>query len=549
MSIKVNKTMKTISISGSFTDFFSRNYIYIDKTETIYKLLKMQKKVFISRPRRFGKSTTLDAIGTLFEKGVDPYFKGTWIYDKWTESTYPVLKISFLDYSVTDINEFKRRFIKDISTFAKKYNVEGYREDIETDGSLASLLYALKEHNQSIVFLIDEYDCQLVANIDNPNLYEKFREIIRRIYATFKTYNEAIKFLAVTGVTRLKDATIFSVGSDIVDISNKSAYSQLIGFTKEEIKTFYIDYLKLATAYENNVSVDNVTDTQINAMLDKIAYNYDGYCFDEDYEKKVFSTWSVNNFLQSILEKEKVHFGDYWFDNGGLPSILAKNIEKSKINLFDYLNKDHLIEVSRNSFLNPTSLLDIDNNVLLCQTGYLTLRSSLSSGDSIISLGFPNREIYDSLTQLMAIKVLKKETSVNVDGKNILDVGNAKQIIDLFNTALNTVSYDKFPLNSEASIQGYICVYLKAAGAKVSAEVHSSKGRADLVIERLNRRIVIELKYADSDPLAKTKLNEAIVQIKNRDYGNILPQKELLRIAAVYNADPHVRAIREYQQV
>ena len=97
--------MKTISISGSFTDFFSRNYIYIDKTETIYKLLKMQKKVFLPRPRRFGKSLTLDTIGTLFEKGVDPYFKGTWIYDKWTEPTYPVLKISFLDYSVTDIDE------------------------------------------------------------------------------------------------------------------------------------------------------------------------------------------------------------------------------------------------------------------------------------------------------------------------------------------------------------------------------------------------------------------------------------------------------------
>lgn len=149
----------------------------------------------------------------------------------------------------------------------------------------------------------------------------------------------------------------------------------------------------------------------------------------------------------------------------------------------------------------------------------------------------------------MAIKALKKETSVNVNGKNILDEGNVKQIIDLFNTALNTVSYDKFPLNSESSVQGYICIYLKAAGAKVSSEVHSSKRRADLVIERLNRRIVIELKYADSDPFAKTKLNEAIEQIKNRDYGNILSQKELLRIAAVYNADPHVRAIKDYQQV
>ena len=88
--------MKLISNSGSFTDFYNKNRIYVDKTETIYNLLTTQDKVFISRPRRFGKSLTLDTIATLFQYGVDPYFKNTWIYDKWTESTYPVLKLSFL---------------------------------------------------------------------------------------------------------------------------------------------------------------------------------------------------------------------------------------------------------------------------------------------------------------------------------------------------------------------------------------------------------------------------------------------------------------------
>ena len=109
--------MKTISSSGSFKDFTNDNFIYIDKTKTIYNLLKTKKRVFISRPRRFGKSLTLDTIGTLFEKGVEPYFKGTWIYDKWDESTYPVLRLSFLRYSVSDVEEFKRRLVKDISNF------------------------------------------------------------------------------------------------------------------------------------------------------------------------------------------------------------------------------------------------------------------------------------------------------------------------------------------------------------------------------------------------------------------------------------------------
>ena len=104
----------------------------------------------------------------------------------------------------------------------------------------------------------------------------------------------------MTGVTRLKDVSIFSVGSDIRDITNASAYSQMIGFTRDEIKKYYIDYLKLASTYENKCRVEEVTDTQIESLLDRLAKNYDGYCFDEFYKKKVFNTWSVNSFFQML---------------------------------------------------------------------------------------------------------------------------------------------------------------------------------------------------------------------------------------------------------
>ena len=147
--------MKAISNSGSFTDFLNSSYIYIDKTETIYKLLTMQKKVFISRPRRFGKSLTLDTIGTLFEKGVDPYFKNTWIYDKWSESSLPVLRIDFLKFSVTDINEFKSQFVLCVSNFARKHNVTGYLENndvVRVTGYLVkkSELAKLDQNQQSL---------------------------------------------------------------------------------------------------------------------------------------------------------------------------------------------------------------------------------------------------------------------------------------------------------------------------------------------------------------------------------------------------------------
>ena len=540
--------MKDISSTGSFIDFTLENYIYVDKTEYIPKLVKL-KRVFISRPRRFGKSLTLDTIATLFETGVEPYFKGTWIYDKWTEPTYPVFRLSFLNLDNSSMDLFKKQLNSKITEFANKISVKGYVEKTEPEDSILSLLEKLEEETRQIVILIDEYDYQLTSNINNDELYKQFQQKIKRIYANIKN-KWAIKFLGITGVTRLKDVESFSIGSDINDITNDSAYSQMIGFTRDEIKKYYIDYLKLAASCENNCSVDDVTDTQLESMLDRLAQNYDGYCFDEFYKKKVFSTWSVNSFFQSIIENKFVDFGEYWYDNGGLPSILVNYLKTHELNIFDYLDKNKSLKVTDDDFKNPTALTTINQNVLMCQTGYLTLRSSLNDSN-IIALGIPNGEIYKALNKLLAAKFFKGKIDVTNDAnENILDVGSVEDIISLFNTMVNTVTYDTYPLNSESAVQNYVKAYLLGAKQNVSSEVHQAKGRADLMIETNKRRIVIEFKYAQNEPEAKTKLSEAIEQIKTRDYGNIVPKKAvLLRIAAVFNSDPKVRAFTEYQIV
>ncbi len=543
--------MKKIGDTGSFKNFYENNRIYIDKTEYLYRMLvdNPLERIFVSRPRRFGKSLTLDTVATLFESGVDPYFKGTWIYDKWTEPTYPVFRLNLIEYPKDDLIEFKRRLIKDISNFAFLNKVKNYFEDFSPTGSLKSLLEALAIEHRKIVLLIDEYDCQLTANINNKKIYDSFQEFLREFYGIIKG-KYAIRFLGVTGVTRLKDVSIFSVGSDINDITNDSAYSQMIGFTRDEIKKYYIDYLKLAASCENNCNVDEVTEAQIESMLDMMAQNYDGYCFDEFYKKKVFSTWSVNSFFQSIIENKFVDFGEYWYDNGGLPSILVNYLKTHELNIFDYLDKDKSLKVTDDDFKNPTSLTTINQNVLMCQTGYLTLRSSLNDSN-IIALGIPNGEIYKALNKLLAAKFFKGTIDVTNDAnENILDVGSVEDIISLLNTMVNTVTYDAYPLNSESSVQNYVKAYLLGAKQNVFSEIHQAKGRADLVIETNKRRIVIEFKYAKDETEAKAKLSEAIEQIKTRDYGNIVPRKdELLRIAAVFNADPKVRAFTEFQLV
>ena len=539
--------MKDISSTGSFIDFTLENYIYVDKTVYIPQLVKL-KRVFISRPRRFGKSLTLDTIATLFESGVESYFKGTWIYDKWTEPTYPVLRLNFLDLDKYSLDLFKQKLNSIITAFAQDIKLKGYKEKVEPEDTIYFLLDELRKEKRQIVILIDEYDCQMTANINNETLYKQFQEKIKSFYATIKN-KWPIKFLGITGVTRLKDVEIFSIGSDIRDITNASAYSQMIGFTRDEIKKYYIDYLKLAASYENNCSVEDVTDVQIESMLDMMAQNYDGYCFDEDYEKKVFSTWSVNTFFQTMIEKKKVQFGEYWYDNGGLPSILVNYLKTHKLNSLDYVEKDKTITIKVNDFKNPTSLTSINQNVLMCQTGYLTLRSPVYS-KGFMTLGIPNSEVYNALLSLMALNIFDDTKLENVNEQILSQSKDVGEIIELFNTVLNTVSYDNYPISSEAVVQQLLYMYLKGICNSVSAELHSSKGRADLVIESDNRRIVFEFKYAKNEIEAKVKLSEAIEQIKTRDYGNIVPKKaELLRIAAVFNADPKVRAFTEYHEV
>ena len=541
--------MKDISSTGSFINFYLNNYIYVDKTKYIRDLIKLER-VFISRPRRFGKSLTLDTIATLFETGVEPYFKGTWIYDKWTEPTYPVLRLNFLNFDKNSLEKFNNKLNSKITEFAELNHVTSYKEKEEAEDSIDHLLEQLRLENRQIVILIDEYDCQMTANINNETLYKQFQEKIKSFYANLKD-KLAIKFLGITGVTRLKDVEIFSIGSDINDITNDSAYSQMIGFTRDEIKKYYIDYLKLAASYENNCTVDNVTEAQIESLLDRLAKNYDGYCFDEFYKKKVFSTWSVNKFFQSVVSNKFVYFGEYWYDNGGLPSILVNYLKTHELNSFDYLNKENPITIPVNDFLNPTSLTTINQNVLMCQTGYLTLRSALTSGDLTVDLGIPNGEIYKALNRLLAINFYKEGIYALAKGvRDLLDAGDIEDIIDRFNSVINSVSYDHFPINSEAAVQNYLYLFLIGAGIETTTESHSSKGRADLIIETKNRRLVFELKYAQNETEAKTKLTDAVEQIKARDYGNTEPKKaELLRIAAVFNADPKVRAFTEYQQV
>ena len=523
------KEIKEIADGQSFENIISDNQIYVDKTQDIYNLLKIKSRLFFSRPRRFGKSLVLDTIATLFGKGVEPYFKDTWIYDKWKEETYPVLRLNFIEYSNIDFQEFQNSFLGDIADFAQDLELKKFKLKSTISDTLKSLFKALVDRR--IVILIDEYDAQLTANINNEELYNTFQQSLRDLYGTLKGKKQ-IKFLGITGVTRLKDVSIFSVGSDILDVSFHSLTASIVGFTREEIVKYYFDYLNLGVSIEQSKPIEEVTNDEREQFLNKIALEYNGYCFDEDNEIKVFSTWSVNSFFNDIKLKRKVNLKDYWYDNGGTPSILVNYLKTHKLDLLEFKPKEFLL--TYDNFINPTSLQTIDQKTLLVQIGYLTLKSKIVSGNGV-KVGLPNNEVYRALVCASFLKTFGFPIYLPDESIKKLKHGSPQDIIEIISSIIHTVPYDHDPITTETILRDLVYMFFVGARVSTTPEFPNSDGRSDLEIEFMERRIVFEFKYAKTTNDAKTKLTLAKKQIIEKDYGNHAPFKNYIRFALVYN--------------
>ena len=535
--------MRKIAQTKSFKNLIDSDCIYIDKTEQIFNLLQTDR-IFISRPRRFGKSLMLDTIGTLFESGVDPYFRNTWIYDKWTDSKYPVLRFDFLKYT-EDYKEFANLFCKNVRLFARKLDIT---DSITAKPSpvevMFDLLKALNEHGIRIVILIDEYDSQLAANINDPELYEKFRIQLRNLYGVMKD-DPSIRFLGITGVTRLKDVSIFSAGSDINDLSYYKPVSTIAGFTREEIRKYYTDYIDLAVSLEKGKPQEQVTESERDELLDRLSEEYDGYCFDSFYENKVFSTWSVIKFFKETAETRMMVIRNYRYDNGGMPTVLAKYLETHSIRLEDYAGD---IDVGFSDFWDPSSLLDMRQEVLMCQIGYLTVKSPVPDGNQV-TIGIPNKEVRRSFEKILVRRIFVRADFSRIRNERLFSEASPADIVQRLNELFNTISYENYQHIDEKTIQGMLHAYFIGADQPVRTEVQSAAGRSDIILEYDSRRLVLELKYAGSEADCSRKLSEAVGQIKNRKYGDTLPEKPVLKLALVFNGDSSVRQFTHYEEV
>lgn len=546
--------MKKIPIGRSgIKTIVDGNYIYVDKTKEIKFLIDNYDFAFFSRPRRFGKSLTIDTVETLFTYGVDPYFKNSYIAGKnddgtprWNYKTCPVIRLDFSSFTSSpyDLSIFREKFTALLRSYDKKYGMEPTQLEIDLPQTFDTFVSKLLEkYPGGFVLLIDEYDFNLNSLVDNNDLFEQFRLEIRNFYSKIKEskISDHIIFMLVTGVTRFKDVAMFSAGSNIRDVTYNSNLSTIVGYTREEIEYYFKEYIDAVLEKQFNCKISELDKEKYqyykNNLLDNLALNYDNICYDERGEKSVFSTWSINNFFNETINKEELEFDDYWFESGGIPTILVKYLQNHLIDFSHFKNKQ--IVVQSEKFINPTSFQSMDLNVLMAQTGYLSLTKGYKLKDGAV-LSIPNNELRRALASHTVTNVFENYfTNEKVNIEKYLAKASVKDLVNKFNEILGKIPRKDavYNFDDEYSVKNIIQTFLLGANICCYREVYESIGRPDLVIELKNKIIIVEFKFTKDSNSVQDKLLEGLNQIQSRDYGQSFDCcKEKLRVAVVYDA-------------
>ncbi|WP_459997007.1 AAA family ATPase, partial [Marinitoga arctica] len=246
--------MKKLPIGiQDYKKIITGDYIYIDKTKYIYDLISSGVPIFLSRPRRFGKSLTISTLYYLF-KGEKELFKNTYIYDKWEFKEYPIIRINILDVATDNEERLKKSLTRIIKKEGIKNNIEITEEDYKF--AFDELIMKLGQKGK-VVILVDEYEKPILDNINNKEKAERYREILRDFYTNIKANDEYIKFVFLTGITKFTKTGVFSALNNLNDISLNSKYSQMLGYTQEELEYYFKEHIK-ETAKEMKIKEEKL---------------------------------------------------------------------------------------------------------------------------------------------------------------------------------------------------------------------------------------------------------------------------------------------------
>ena len=526
------KFTKLLPNSCNFRDLIDNNRVYVDKTALICQIAKDEKgPYFISRPRRFGKSTLINTFHELFAHGTER-FKGLEIEPLWKDKTYKVIHLDFSTFrEVPSNSSFNKEFMDAFKLSLEEAGIEPTKENID---SPANLLKKTLDTESEVVLLVDEYDAPLTAVLNDSNEFEDRRKILSNFYLTVKSCDGKFRFIFITGVTYYSHTSIFSAFNNLKDLTLDLRYGALLGYTSEELELYFGEYIDNAVEVLNKkYHTERYTH---DLVVSELKRNYDGYSFDEEALNHVYNPWSIVNFFDAPVRG----FIPYWVVSGGstptfLVNYLKQGLEKYNTDdLQSLLNIDSTVN-SAAEYLYPKieNMANLDLFAILYQAGYFCIKAVV---DDIFKVGIPNLEVKKAYSNIVLNELTKtKEAKLKYvePFKEVLASGNLDRIKELFNTFINEFSYETVKNFNEACFRDVLKLAMLTFNVSASTEVMGSCGRADITAEAGDYLYVFELKVTDNSKDIDTKLNDAKEQIIKNKYARRLTDKTVIPVALV----------------
>ena len=499
-----------------FENIRKEGYLYVDKTEYVYRLVTSGKSYFLSRPRRFGKSLFLSTLRAYFE-GKKELFAGLKIEKLEQENPnpwqkYPVFYFDFNKKNFKEKTAFEEVLESHLTDWEQIYGDEFKNKPLE-ERFQRLIEKAYNESGKGIVVLVDEYDKALLEAADVEHT-EHNRAVFKGFFSTLKSYDRYLKFVFITGVTKFSKVSIFSDLNQLNDISLDREYSGICGITEAEIRVNFMPEIS-AFAEAENISEQ--------VCMDKMKQMYDGYHFSHEVEG-VYNPFSLLNALS------KKEFGFYWFSTG-TPTFLIEKLKESDFDPKEITEGELYVDANKLTDYRYDSL---DPIPLFYQTGYLTIKDYDKEFRSYL-LSYPNDEVKYGFLESMAPYFLRdKKSNSPLDVRNFVrDIRAAKtdSLRDRFTALFARLPYPEDERVVEQNFQNVIYIVFMLMGQYVMTEIHSSKGRADCITETDDYVYIFEFKRDKS-------AGEALKQIEDMGYAKpyTADRRTLIKLGVNFNS-------------
>ena len=471
----------------SFKTIREEDYLYVDKSDIVWKLVNNGKKYsYLSRPRRFGKSVLVDTLQTYLEGGKDLFdgLKIMQLEKDWKQ--YPVIR---LDMSCGGANAETIRSYLDIrfGEYEELYGITPKTTAMLADRFDGIIKTAYKKTGLKVAILVDEYDSPLQHSWHTPE-HEACTEVYREVFAILKADDEYEKIVFITGITKFTQISLFSVLNNLTNISFLPEYAAICGITEQEIaENFKPELARMA----------EVNGWTLQETHDKLKNYYDGYHFSRRNMIDIYNPFSLINALDTQ------ELGNFWAASGAT-SMIAKFVDNIELRLSLFEN----CPIMRN-ILELSDVTGGGAELFLYQSGYLTIKKSDEFG---YILGFPNEEVKQALYEMiLPALTMRAESDIQTLQSCLyrqLGTGQIDNAMKSLKALIADVPYSNKKLASMDMEERYrliISSILNAIGLQVEVEHMLATGRIDIIASSYKYIYVIELKLRNNGGIAAAK--------------------------------------------